>query len=117
MASSFFPKKLSGSPAFISVGLLDIALLNLSLVGWKVSSSSLVISMSESGTGVGVSSSRVEMVSGRGSNAAGNSCCVETFGFLQELHVFSGLLSLSVSFLFPLDEIPSQFSEKQLVWV
>ena len=64
-------------------------------VGSKASllSSSLVISMSRSGGGAFVSSGRVEIELGRGSNAAGDSCCDGTFKCLQELCIPLSVLS------------------------
>ena len=72
--------------------------MRLSSVGSKVSSLSLVISMSGSGTGSEDSSGRVVMGMGRGSNAAGNSRCGGTFGFLQGLCTLLSPL--------PLDRLP-----------
>ena len=66
----------------------------LSSVGSKVSSLSLVISMLGSGTGSEVGSGRVEMVMGRGSNAASNSHCGRTFELLQGLCILLSPLSL-----------------------
>ena len=66
----------------------------LSSVGSKVSSSSLVISMSGSRTGSEVGSGRVEIVMGRGSNTAGDSCHGEMFEFLQGLCIHLSPLSL-----------------------
>ena len=95
MASSFLPEKSFGSPALISVGLdIRATSIQLSSVGSKVSSSSLVISMSGSGIGSGVGLGRVEMVIGRGANAAGDSCCDGTFEFLQGLCILLSPLSL-----------------------
>ena len=105
MVSSFLPEKSSSSPAFISVGLDMRAMSIGSGVGSKDSSSSLVISMSRSGTGLGVSSGRVEMVIGRGSSAAGDSCCGGTFGFLQVLCILFSPLQMGCLFL--VDEILS----------
>ena len=86
MASSFFPEKSSGSPALNSVGLdMRATSMQLSLAGSKVSSSSLVISMSGSGTGSILGLGRVEVVMGRGSNAAGDSHRGRMFKFLQGL--------------------------------
>ena len=62
-------------------------------MGSKDSSSALVISMSESGTGVRVCSGIAAMVRGRGSNAAGDSCHGGTFRFLQELCTLHPVLS------------------------
>ena len=69
MSSLFLPKKYSGSLAF-------------SLAGLK-GSSLLMILMSGSGTGALAGSGRAEMVIGKGSSAAGNSCCDRMFEFLQ----------------------------------
>ena len=87
MASSFFPEKVSGSPALNSVGpVIRATSMRLSLVGLKVSSSlSLVITISGSGMGSELGLGRVKMEMGRGSNAAGDSHCDGTFKFLQGL--------------------------------
>ena len=61
--------------------------MRLSSVGSKVSSLSLVISMAGSGTDSKVGLGRVEIVMGRGSSAAGDSCCGRTFKFLQGLYI------------------------------
>ena len=87
MALSFFPEKSSGSPTLYSVGLdMRATSMQLSSVGLKVSFSlSLVISISGSRTGSKLGSGRVEIVIGRGSNAAGDSRHDGTFEFLQGL--------------------------------
>ena len=96
MASSFFPEKSSRSPALNLVGVdIRATSMRLSSVGSKVSSSlSLVISISGSGMGSELGSGRVEMVMGRGSNAAGDSRCDRTFEFLQGLYILLSPLSL-----------------------
>ena len=95
MASSFFPEKSSGSPALYSIGLVILAMsMWLSIVGSKVSSSSLVISISGSGVGSEVGSGRVEMEMGRSSNVAGDSHCGRTFGFCQGLCILLSPVSL-----------------------
>ena len=96
VASLFLPEKSSGSPALYSVGL-DIRATSiwLSSASSKASSSlSLVISMLGSGTGSELGLGRVEMVMGRGSNAADDSCCGRTFEFLQGLYILLSSLSL-----------------------
>ena len=96
MASSFFPEKSSGSPAFISVDLdMRAAFVGHSGAGLKdSSSSSLVISMSGSWMGSGVGLGRVEIVMGRGSSAAGNSHHGVTCRSLQGLCILLSPLSL-----------------------
>ena len=94
MASSFFPEKSSGSPALISLGLDIVATSSSSLAGLKASSLSLVISMPGSETGSTVGSGRVEIVMGRGSNAAGDSHHGRIFRFLQGLYILLSPLSL-----------------------
>ena len=54
---------------------------------------------------------------GRGSSAAGDSCCDRTFKFLQVLYIPLCALSLQMGFLFPGSEILSQFDMKTLVGV
>ena len=86
VASSFLPKKSSGSLGFIS----EHVAISLSSLGGdggrgagsKDSSSSLVISMSGSGTGDGCCSGMVAMVRGRGSSAACDSYHGGMFRFL-----------------------------------
>ena len=85
VVSSFFPEKSFRRPALILLGLdIKATSMWLSLVGSKVSSSLLLV-ISISGTGIGsvVGSGRVEIVTGRGSNAAGDSHHGGTFEFLQ----------------------------------
>ena len=96
VVSSFFLEKSSGRPVFISAGLdIRAMFLGCSIAGSKdSSSSSLVISMSGSRTGSGVDSGRVVMVMGKGSSAAGDSCCGGTFRFLQVLCILLSPLSL-----------------------
>ena len=53
-----------------------------------------MISISGSGTGSKDGSGRVEMVMGRGSNAAGDSCHGRTFEFLQGLYILLSPSSL-----------------------
>ena len=53
-----------------------------------------MITISGSGTGSEDGSGRVEIVMGRGSNAAGDSCCGRTFEFLHGLCILLSPLSL-----------------------
>ena len=95
MALSFFPEKSSGSPTLILVGL-DIRATSmwLSSACSKVSSSSLVISMSGSGIGSEAGLGRVEIMMGRGSNATGDSHHGRMFKFLQGLCILPSPPSL-----------------------
>ena len=96
MVSSFFPEKSSGSLAFISAGLavvLATSMSGCSGVGRKGSSSALVISILRSGMGTLAGSGRVEMVIGRESSAAGNSCHGRTFESLMTLCILLSVLS------------------------
>ena len=95
VASSFLLERFSGRLALISVGLdIRATSMQLSSAGSKVSSSSQGISMSGSRIGSEAGLGRVEIVMGRGSNAAGDSHHGRTFGFLQGICILLSPLSL-----------------------